>query len=142
MLEAVNEHLCPDMPEKMFVTCLYGVLDPVTGLLRFANAGHNVPYARTAAWVLELRARGMPLGLLPGMAYEEKEMVLAPGDSVLLHSDGIVEAHTPQREMYGFPRLKETVGNRPDDEQLIAYGSPISRRSPEPTPSRRTTSRC
>ena len=121
VLEAVNEHLFPDMPEKMFVTCLYGVLDPVTGLLRFANAGHDVPYVRTAAGVLELRARGMPLGLLPGMAYEEKEMVLAPGDSVLLHSDGIVEAHTPQREMYGFPRLKETVGNRPDDEQLIAF---------------------
>lgn len=78
VLEVVNEHLCPDMPEKMFVTCLYGVLDPVTGLLRFANAGHDVPYVKTADGVVELRARGMPLGLLPGMAYEEKEMVLAP----------------------------------------------------------------
>ncbi len=121
VLEAVNEHLCPDMPEKMFVTCLYGVLDPDTGMLRFANAGHDVPYVKTAQGVVELRARGMPLGLLPGMAYEEKEMVLAPGDSVLLHSDGIVEAHTPAREMYGFPRLKETVGNRPDDRELIEF---------------------
>ena len=121
VLEAVNEHLCPDMPEKMFVTCLYGVLDPATGLLRFANAGHDVPYVKTAGGVLELRARGMPLGLLAGMAYEEKEMVLAPGDSALLHSDGIVEAHTPARDMYGFPRLKETVGRRPQDEDLIAF---------------------
>jgi len=119
VLESVNEHLCPDMPEKMFVTCLYGVLDPATGLLRFANAGHDVPYVKTENGVVELRARGMPLGLLAGMAYEEKEMILAPGDSVLLHSDGIVEAHAPDREMYGFPRLKETVGSGPGGQQLI-----------------------
>lgn len=119
VLERVNEHLCPDMPAKMFVTCLYGVLDPATGLLRFANAGHDVPYVKTADGVVELRARGMPLGLMAGMAYEEKEMVLAPGDSVLMHSDGIVEAHSPDREMYGFPRLKETVGDGPGGQDLI-----------------------
>jgi serine phosphatase RsbU (regulator of sigma subunit)/anti-sigma regulatory factor (Ser/Thr protein kinase) len=119
VLEHVNDHLCPDMPEKMFVTCLYGVLDPASGLLRFANAGHDVPYVKTAGGVVELRARGMPLGLLPGMSYEEKEMVLAHGDGVLMHSDGIVEAHTPEREMYGFPRLKETVGREPTGQQLI-----------------------
>ena len=62
VLERVNEHLCPDMPEKMFVTCLYGVLDPESGHLRFANAGHDVPYVRTAGGIEELRARGMPLG--------------------------------------------------------------------------------
>ena len=95
VLERVNEHLCPDMPEKMFVTCLYGVLDPATGLLRFANAGHDVPYVKTAGGVGELRARGMPLGLMTGMTYEEKETTLEPGDSVLLHSDGVVEAHDP-----------------------------------------------
>ena len=80
VLERVNEHLCPDMPEKMFVTCLYGVLDPETGHLRFANAGHDLPYVKTADGVVELRARGMPLGLMPGMPYEEKEAVLQPGD--------------------------------------------------------------
>ena len=79
VLERVNEHLCPDMPEKMFVTCLYGVLDPDSGLLRFANAGHDVPYVKTADGVVELRARGMPLGLMPGMAYEEKEATLRAG---------------------------------------------------------------
>src|SRR3954451_13712269 len=93
VLERVNEHLCPDMPEKMFVTCLYGVLDVETGRLRFANAGHDLPYVKTAGGVVELGARGMPLGLMSGMAYEEKEIILEPGDSVLLHSDGIVEAH-------------------------------------------------
>ena len=78
VLERVNEHLCPDMPEKMFVTCLYGVLEPGSGRFRFANAGHDLPYVKTADGSLELRARGMPLGLMTGMAYEEKETVLLP----------------------------------------------------------------
>jgi anti-sigma regulatory factor (Ser/Thr protein kinase) len=121
VLERVNEHLCPDMPAKMFVTCLYGVLDPETGLLRFANAGHDLPYVKTADGVIELRARGMPLGLMPGMAYEEKEAVLEPGDSVLLHSDGVVEAHDPDREMFGFPRLKETMGAVAGGQELIDH---------------------
>jgi serine phosphatase RsbU (regulator of sigma subunit) len=78
VLERVNEHLCPDMPPKMFVTCLYGVLEPTTGRFRFANAGHDLPYVKTAEGSVELRARGMPLGLMPGMGYEEKETVLVP----------------------------------------------------------------
>jgi serine phosphatase RsbU (regulator of sigma subunit)/anti-sigma regulatory factor (Ser/Thr protein kinase) len=119
VLERVNDHLCPDMPEKMFVTCLYGVLDPVSGHLRFANAGHDLPYVKTAEGVVELRARGMPLGLMPGMAYEEKEATLEPGDSVLLHSDGIVEAHDPERDMFGFPRLKETMADVAGGQELI-----------------------
>src|SRR5690349_7978303 len=57
VLERVNEQLCPDMPEKMFVTCLYGVLEPGSGHLRFANAGHDLPYVKTADGVIELRAR-------------------------------------------------------------------------------------
>jgi serine phosphatase RsbU (regulator of sigma subunit)/anti-sigma regulatory factor (Ser/Thr protein kinase) len=119
VLERVNEHLCPDMPEKMFVTCLYGVLDPGTGHLRFANAGHDLPYVKTADGVVELRARGMPLGLMPGMDYEEKEATLEPGDSVLLHSDGVVEAHDPERDMFGFPRLKETMARGVGGQELI-----------------------
>jgi serine phosphatase RsbU (regulator of sigma subunit)/anti-sigma regulatory factor (Ser/Thr protein kinase) len=121
VLERVNEHLYPDMPEKMFVTCLYGVLDTGTGRLRFANAGHDLPYVKTAQGVTELRARGMPLGLMPGMAYEEKEAILQPGDSVLLHSDGVVEAHDPDREMFGFPRLKETMAAGPSGQDLIDF---------------------
>jgi serine phosphatase RsbU (regulator of sigma subunit)/anti-sigma regulatory factor (Ser/Thr protein kinase) len=119
VLEQVNEHLCPDMPEKMFVTCFYGVLEPTTGRFRFANAGHDVPYLKTAGGSIELRARGMPLGLMTGMAYEEKQLVLQPGDSLLLHSDGIVEAHNPAREMYGFPRLMAAVAAFPGGAEMI-----------------------
>jgi anti-sigma regulatory factor (Ser/Thr protein kinase) len=119
VLERVNEHLCPDMPAKMFVTCLYGVLEPATGRFRFANAGHDLPYVKTADGSVELRARGMPLGLMPGMVYEEKETVLAPGDSLLLHSDGVVEAHDPNGDMFGFPRLKQAVADYPGGGELI-----------------------
>ncbi len=119
VLERVNEHLCPDMPAKMFVTCLYGVLEPDTGRFRFANAGHDLPYVKTSGGSVELRARGMPLGLMPGMAYEESETILAPGDSLLLHSDGIVEAHDPDGQMFGFPRLKDAVARYPGGGALI-----------------------
>ncbi|HZU11340.1 MAG TPA: SpoIIE family protein phosphatase [Chloroflexota bacterium] len=110
VLERVNEALYPDIPENMFVTCLYAVLDTATGQLRYANAGHDLPYRRHGTEAIELRATGMPLGLLPGMAYEEKETVLEPGDSLLLYSDGLVEAHNQDGDMFGFPRTRELIG--------------------------------
>ena len=119
VLERVNEHLCPDMPAKMFVTCLYGVLEPDTGRFRFANAGHNLPYVKRAERSVELRATGMPLGLMPGMTYEESETVLAHGETLLLHSDGVVEAHDQAGRMFGFPSLKEAVGRHPTGRVLI-----------------------
>jgi anti-sigma regulatory factor (Ser/Thr protein kinase) len=108
-----------EMPAHMFVTCLYAVLDPASGRIRYANAGHNVPYVSTEGGVTELRATGMPLGLLPEMTYEEKEATLAPGDTVLLHSDGLAEAHNPDREMFGFPRVASLTGEASDGEVLI-----------------------
>jgi serine phosphatase RsbU (regulator of sigma subunit)/anti-sigma regulatory factor (Ser/Thr protein kinase) len=119
VLERVNELLCPDIPPKMFVTCLYAVLEPETGRLSFANAGHNLPCLRTAAEVLELRATGMPLGLMPGTTYEEREAVAAPGDRLLLYSDGLVEAHGAGREMFGMPRLRALVADAAEDASLI-----------------------
>ena len=112
VLERVNELMCPDMPAKMFVTCLYGVLEPATGRFRYANAGHNLPYVRTDTGTVELRATGMPLGLLPGISYDEKEAFLGAGEVMLLHSDGVAEAHSTSQEMFGFPRLMDVVGAR------------------------------
>ena len=119
VLKRANDVLFDDIPEHMFVTCLAVVLDPATGEMTYANAGHDLPYVRTANGVEELRARGMPLGLMAGMDYEEKTAVLQPGESLLLHSDGIAEAHAPDREMFGFPRLKSLVGANPGGEALI-----------------------
>ncbi|MBV9093406.1 MAG: SpoIIE family protein phosphatase [Streptosporangiaceae bacterium] len=119
VLGHVNEVLYADIPAHMFVTCMALVLDPVSGEVEFANAGHDVPYVRTTGGVAELRARGMPLGLMRGMAYEERRFRFQPGDCALLHSDGLAEAHGPDREMFGFPRVAELVGKGPSGEALI-----------------------
>jgi serine phosphatase RsbU (regulator of sigma subunit)/anti-sigma regulatory factor (Ser/Thr protein kinase) len=122
VLERVNEILQPDIPPKMFVTCLYALLDPSSGLLQYANAGHDLPYHRhRTGEVTELRATGMPLGLMPGMRYEEKETVVAPGECILFHSDGIVEAHNAHREMFSFPRLMRLVGEHEDGDTLKEF---------------------
>jgi serine phosphatase RsbU (regulator of sigma subunit)/predicted ester cyclase len=109
VLGRVNETLLARIPPNMFVTCFYAVLNPESGLLRYANAGHDLPYLWHGGDAEELRARGMPLGLMPGMSYEEKEIVLHAGEAVLFYSDGLVEAHDPNGEMFGFPRLRGLV---------------------------------
>jgi serine phosphatase RsbU (regulator of sigma subunit)/anti-sigma regulatory factor (Ser/Thr protein kinase) len=120
VLARVNDMLVPDIPANMFVTCFYAVLDPASGRLQFANAGHDVAYWRTAAGELrELRARGMPLGLMEGMTYEERAVQLGPGDHILLYSDGLVEAHNPRREMFSFGRLAGLVGAAPGGGQAL-----------------------
>jgi predicted ester cyclase len=105
VLALVNDALYPDTPSEMFVTCFYAILDPKSGTLSYANAGHDLPYLWHGGDAEELRARGMPLGLMPDMSYDEREAVLREGDCVLFYSDGLVEAHDPHYEMFGFPRL-------------------------------------
>ncbi|MBK8902392.1 MAG: SpoIIE family protein phosphatase [Anaerolineaceae bacterium] len=121
VLARTNDVLVQEIPPKMFVTCFYAVLNPATGHLRYANAGHDVPYRYTADGVVELRATGMPLGLMPGMGYDEKETTLAPGEYVLLYSDGLVEAHNPEREMFGFPRLQELMATHANGDTLKEF---------------------
>jgi serine phosphatase RsbU (regulator of sigma subunit) len=121
VLQQVNNTLCPDIPANMFVTCLAALLDSRTGRLQYANAGHDLPYVRHADGVSELRATGMPLGLMPNMSYEQKEIALEPGESAHFYSDGLVEAHDPQREMFGFTRMRELVGAHPGGASLIDF---------------------
>jgi serine phosphatase RsbU (regulator of sigma subunit)/anti-sigma regulatory factor (Ser/Thr protein kinase) len=109
VLAEVNDSLVPEIPPAMFVTCLYAMVDTATGELTFANAGHNLPYVRTEDGVVELRATGMPLGLMPGMTYEENICSISADQVVVLTSDGITEAHSPEGEMYGFSRLMGQV---------------------------------
>ena len=121
VLARVNNLLYSDTPERMFVTCFYAILDPVSGKLRYANAGHDLPYRRAREDVGELLARGMPLGLMPEMSYEEREAVVRPGESILFYSDGLVEAHNPAREMFGFPRLKTLLTRTSEPARLIPF---------------------
>jgi serine phosphatase RsbU (regulator of sigma subunit)/ketosteroid isomerase-like protein len=119
VLVRVNDVLCPDIPSGMFVTCFYGILDPESGRLSYANAGHNLPCSRRHdGQADELRARGMPLGIMPRMDYEEKETTLETGVSTLFYSDGLVEAHDSRGEMFGFPRLRALVAERGEEQAL------------------------
>jgi serine phosphatase RsbU (regulator of sigma subunit) len=106
------------IPPNKFVTCFYAVLDPKSGSLSYANAGHDLPYVRRGGECEELKARGMPLGLMPGMSYEEKEIVLHAGEAALFYSDGLVEAHDPNGEMVGFLRFRRLVAEHPQEGSL------------------------
>jgi serine phosphatase RsbU (regulator of sigma subunit) len=121
VLARVNEVVLTLIPPNMFVTCFYGVLDPESGRLVYANAGHDMPYVRRGRDAGGLRARGMPLGLMPGMSYEEKETILEAGDAALLYSDGLVEAHDPKGEMFGFPRLQALVAEHDEEGSLVDF---------------------
>jgi predicted ester cyclase len=122
VLAQVNETLLARIPPNMFVTCFYCILDPKSGHLRYANAGHDVPYLRRRGGdAEELRARGMPLGLMPGMSYEEMDIVLDAGESALFYSDGLVEAHDPHGEMFGFPRLRALVAEHAEERSLEGF---------------------
>jgi serine phosphatase RsbU (regulator of sigma subunit)/predicted ester cyclase len=118
VLKRVNEALTVRIPPNMFVTCFYAILEPRSGHLSYANAGHDLPYVWHNGECEELRARGMPLGLMPSMSYEEKEIDLDVGEGVFFYSDGLVEAHDPKGEMFGFPRLRALVAEHAEEGSL------------------------
>jgi serine phosphatase RsbU (regulator of sigma subunit)/AAA+ ATPase superfamily predicted ATPase len=120
VLARVNETLAPRIPPNMFVTCFYAILDHENASLSYANAGHDLPYLWHGGHCEELRARGMPLGLMPGMSYEEEgEVSLREGDSVLFYSDGLVEAHDPKGELFGHLRLEKLVAEHGGKTSLV-----------------------
>jgi serine phosphatase RsbU (regulator of sigma subunit)/predicted ester cyclase len=121
VLRMTNDPLVTDIPANMFVTCFYAVLDPHSGSLIYANAGHDLPYVRRGGDCEELRARGMPLGLMPSMSYEEQEITLQANEAALFYSDGLVEAHDPQGEMFGFPRLRALIAEHTEEGSLGDY---------------------
>lgn len=121
VLARVNDLLYREIPSGMFVTCFFATLDPVSGRLCYANAGQELPYKCGEDDVSELWATGMPLGMMPGSCYEEREVILAPGENVFFHSDGLVEAHNSDREMFGFPRIKASLQKHSEETSIIEH---------------------
>ena len=121
VLERVNRTLVADIPRNMFVTCQYATFDPASGKLTMANAGHNLPYLSGPAGVNELRATGLPLGLMDHATYDQVDFEIALGSSLLFHSDGLAEARNQGGEMFGFPRLMGLVGKYSGGDGLIDY---------------------
>jgi phosphoserine phosphatase RsbU/P len=120
MLSQMNNVLQPDMPMYMFVTCIISILDPQTGALRFSTAGHPPPFHRKPQGVIELKAKGMPLGLLPDRVYEDHEVIVEKGDDLLFFSDGLIEAQDDARELFGEERLQKILAEY-HDKNLIPF---------------------
>jgi NarL family two-component system response regulator LiaR len=111
-LSAVNQRILTDTHAELFVTVFYGILDPVDGRLTYCNAGHNPPYllsAQKGEVVRELGRTGVPLGIFEDMAWEQDAAELAPGDVLVLYTDGVTEAQDQQERFFGQQRLMETA---------------------------------
>jgi len=121
MLSRANDLLCQQMPPGMFITCLLALLDLNTGELKYANAGHCLPYHLTMEGTRDLRAIGMPLGLMPGMPYEEKLTTIKAGDKLLMFSDGLIEAHNPMYQILGAPVVQKMLADQTNNQDLIKF---------------------
>ncbi len=117
-LAAANAELCRNNPANMFLTAWVGVLDVHTGRVEYANAGHNPPLVRRADGSVEwLRGKSGPMLAVFGNAtYRPRTLMLAPGDTLFLYTDGVTEAMDAKGELFGEERLEETLHAAPDGE--------------------------
>lgn len=108
----INDNMCADNPNNMFVTMLVGYMQPEEHKMVMANAGHNPAVLCTAGVCryLELPA-GLPVGVMPDMPYTETECAIGAGDTLFVYTDGMSEAENPEGVLYGKDRLIESVGN-------------------------------
>ncbi len=114
-ISAVNRYLADNIPSNRFVTLFYAELDPESGALSFLNAGHNPPLIVHAAGTVEqLASGGLPLGIKADADYREGRTNLAPGDVLVIYSDGVTEAVSPSGEEFGPTRLYEVVSRNVD----------------------------
>lgn len=111
VLAAVNESLFQDLvASELFITAFCARYEPATRELSYANAGHNLPLLRRAAGGLEeLDADGAALGILEDVVFEARRTALAPGDVLVLYTDGVVEARTSDGDAFGEERLGALV---------------------------------
>jgi serine phosphatase RsbU (regulator of sigma subunit) len=111
VLAQANDMILADSRSGLFVTLFYAVLDPERGLLSYASAGHNPPLHLSACSnkVAFLEARGMAMGVLPGIDLEQGETKIQPGDVLLLYTDGVTDALSTEMEEFGLTRLRRIV---------------------------------
>ena len=112
VLRAVNRRIIKDTVTNHFVTVFYGILDPVTGMMVYCNAGHCGPYLINGLDnenIRKLINTGVPLGVFGKETWEQGSVQLTPGDVLVLYTDGIIEAENAQGEFLGMDRLLELV---------------------------------
>lgn len=110
-LELVNNQLCENNREEMFVTVWLGILELSSGKLTYANAGHENPLRlHNGEWTYIKERHGFVLAGMEGTRYREYQLTLIPGDAVFQYTDGVTEAANPQNELFGDKRLLNAVG--------------------------------
>jgi serine phosphatase RsbU (regulator of sigma subunit) len=133
-MERANRWITRDSESGMFVTLFYGVLDPVSGKLRFTSGGHNPPlhFRAADASFAELRAPGIALGVLEEIRLSEADAAMAPGDLLVCYTDGVTEAIDEAQEEFGVERLRGLIARHRDAtpaELIAAITEAVSRHS-------------
>jgi sigma-B regulation protein RsbU (phosphoserine phosphatase) len=125
VLQAVNDQICANNREEMFVTVWLGILDTATGLIRAANAGHEYPVVKQPDGIFDLvkDKHGFIIGGMEGMRYKEYELQLAPGAKLFLYTDGVVEATNAEKELFGTQRMLEALNADPDAAPEAVLGN-------------------
>ena len=100
ILSVLNNELCRGNDTNMFITFFMGCLDLYSGVLRFGNAGHDKPFLLSEDITLLPTKSNLPLGVFPNTAYEDQTLVLAPGTTLFLYTDGLTEAKNENREQF------------------------------------------
>ena len=121
MLEEVNKLLFTDTEANLFVSVFLGVLDPRTGELTYANAGHNPPVLvipGNAATTLD--DHGIVLGVMEEAIYQSQHIAMDPGSLLVLYTDGVTEAFAGNGELFGLDRLKDLLGQIDCSENDVA----------------------
>jgi hypothetical protein len=116
-LHAANRRILADASANLFVTVFYGILDPAAHTLTYCNAGHNPPYLVGALGSYQVQALGPTggaLGIIDDWTWEQRTVRIAPGDTLVLYSDGITEAQNAQMSLFGEERLHEVIEARLD----------------------------
>jgi serine phosphatase RsbU (regulator of sigma subunit) len=110
IVSSVNRYLADNTPANRFVTLFVAELDPGTGKLNYINAGHNPPLVgRSDGAIEQLSSGGFPLGIIPNAEFELGAMHLAPGEALVIYSDGVSEANNLAGEEFGLDRLADVI---------------------------------
>jgi serine phosphatase RsbU (regulator of sigma subunit) len=115
LIERLNRYCCDqNIGGRRFTTAFLAELNPSTRQLTYVNAGHNWPVLRRASGTVErLQTGGLPLGIMPAARYECGQISLAPGDLLVVFTDGLIEAENDKEEEYGEGRMFATLNIRP-----------------------------
>ncbi len=120
-LHRLNNQLAERSRRGMFATLLYIELDSQSGGMLMSNAGHLPPIVRQADGTVKKlsAAGGAPLGILPGMSFGQETAEIKPGDTVILYTDGIIEAMNAKGDLYGYERFEALIRKSPDDPEAL-----------------------